>query len=94
MILLEEHGKTQEKLGTRHSVWTLPFNPKMLGSLQKGGLLSKEHLPFGSCSPAQSKNRSQGHPGYPGARSEVSALSFSQKREKILLGIRSLGNPR
>ena len=76
MILLEEPGKTQEKLGTRLCVWTLPFNPKVLGSLQKGGLLREEQPPLRSAA-LHSLHRvrnSQGHPGYSGTRSEVSAL--------------------
>lgn len=62
MSLLEEHGKTQEKLRTRLCLWTPLFNPKVLGPLQKGGLLREEHPPV------------QGHPGFHGARSEVSGL--------------------
>lgn len=48
MILLEEHRKTQEKPVTRLCVWTLPFSPKVLGSLQKRGLLREEHPTLGS----------------------------------------------
>lgn len=47
MSLLEEHGKTQEKLRTRLCLWTPPLNPKALGSLRKGGLLREEHPPSG-----------------------------------------------
>lgn len=76
-------------------VWTLLFNPEMLGSLQKGSLLREEQPRLGSAALHSLHRVRNGVRDIQGTLEQGAGfqLSLSQKREKVLLGIRSLGKP-